>query len=364
MPEQTLIYSNQINKDELYDRVIASKHKEILSPNLSLYYGLPSVDGYDGGLLPTRRFVQFASQFTPAPKTGALDGRLREFLKAVPENKWLEQMGVRYLIADKTADVFIDGVYYDLFTQVPLSDNINIQLSEPYSATSLGLVLSGTQPTQPFQIVIGFADGVRAVALNIQPDAFEPYQSYWHLKLAWGDRAQAQSLRFENVPAPLTLMGLTVMDTTDNSFMPQQPQSVFGNLRLAYSGDVKIYENRAAAPRAHWADDTPAMIVMDEPERIVITNPLNKTGELTLRDACYPGWVARVDGVETAIECTDILFRKVVLPKAAKEIVFRYEPQSVHVGGVISGVSLLIWFALATITLRTYSRKPQLINNN
>ena len=82
LPEQTLIYQNQLDKDELYERVIASKQKEVLSPNLSMYYQLPSVDGYDGGLLPTRRFVTFASQFTPTPKTGTLDGRLREFLRA------------------------------------------------------------------------------------------------------------------------------------------------------------------------------------------------------------------------------------------------------------------------------------------
>ncbi len=350
LPEQTLIYGKQLNKDELYDRVIASKHKEILSPNLSLYYGLPSVDGYDGGLLPTRRFVQFASQFTPTPKTGALDGRLREFLKAVPEDKWLAQMGVQYIIADKTADVFVDGVYYDLFTQMPLGQQADVELSEPYSATTLGLVLSGTLPTQPFQVIVEFADGTRAATLEVQPAQFKPYQSYWHLKLNWSTHAQAHGVRFRNVPTPLTLMGLTLIDATDNSFMPQQPQSTLAKLRLTYSGDVKIYENRAAAPRAYWADGMPASLIVDEPEHIVIANPLNKIGELTLRDACYPGWVARMDGIETLIDCTDILFRKVALPKAAKEIVFTYEPRPFRMGIFVSIAGLLLWFALATVS--------------
>ena len=352
LPEQTLIYGKQLNKDELYDRVIASKHKEILSPNLSLYYGLPSVDGYDGGLLPMRRFVQFASQFTPTPKSGALDGRLREFLKAVPENKWLEQMGVRYIIADKTQDVFIEGVYYDLFTAVPLGKNAHVALIEPYAATTLGMVFSGTRPTQPFEVIADFADGSGNAALNVQPNDFKSYQSYWYLKLpGWVKQERIASVRFRNVPTAFTLMGLTAIDATDHSFMPQQPQSDFRKLRLAYSGDVKIYENRAAAPRAHWGDGTPAQILLDEPERVVIANTLNKTGALTLRDACYPGWVVRVDGVETSIECTDILFRKVALPNAAKEIVFSFEPQSIRLGTIFSSIGLLIWLALAVVAL-------------
>lgn len=116
MPEQRLIYGPGLSADGLYDRIIASKQKEILSPNLSLTYRLPGVDGYDGGLLPLKRYVDFVGQFAAREKGGALDGRLREVLTGVPANAWLEKMGVRYLIADKTADIFIDGVYYDLLS--------------------------------------------------------------------------------------------------------------------------------------------------------------------------------------------------------------------------------------------------------
>ncbi len=117
-----MIYQDQLSPDELYDRIVATKHKEILSPNLSLYYRLPSVDGYDGGLLPLRRFAQFANQFAGQEAAErASDGRLREFLRAVPGNRWLEQMAVRFVVADKTQDVFIDGVFYDLLFSQPLT---------------------------------------------------------------------------------------------------------------------------------------------------------------------------------------------------------------------------------------------------
>jgi uncharacterized membrane protein YfhO len=87
--------------------------------------------------------------------------------------------------------------------------------------------------------------------------------------------------------------------------------------------------------------------VTDEPERIVITNPLHKTGVLMLRDACYPGWVAHADGTELPITCADILFRQIHLPNAANEIVFAYAPQSVRIGLALSGVGLLVWWVLA-----------------
>lgn len=109
----------------MYDRIIASKHKEILSPNLSLTYRLPGVDGYDGGLLPLKRYVDFVGQFAARERGSALDGRLREVLTGVPANTWLEKMGVRYVIADKTADIFIDGVYYDLLFGAPISPTLS-----------------------------------------------------------------------------------------------------------------------------------------------------------------------------------------------------------------------------------------------
>ena len=135
-PEQELIQGQFLTADEVYDRLIATKHKEILSPNLPLYYGIPSVDGYDGGLLPTRRFVDYTKQFAG---DAARDGRLREFLKGVPDMRWLREMGVRYVIADKTQDVFLDGVFYDLLFTSALTQPREISLM-PYEGTAIGLV--------------------------------------------------------------------------------------------------------------------------------------------------------------------------------------------------------------------------------
>ena len=67
MPEQRLIYGPGLSADGLYDRIIASKHKEILSPNLSLTYRLPGVDGSAVQSWDGAQVFSFPSFFTTGP---------------------------------------------------------------------------------------------------------------------------------------------------------------------------------------------------------------------------------------------------------------------------------------------------------
>ncbi len=372
LPEQTLIYQTQLDKDELYDRVIASKQKEVLSPNLSLYYQLPSVDGYDGGLLPTRRFVNFASQFTPTPRTGTLDGRLREFLKAVPSNRWLEQMAVRYVIADKTQDIFVDGIYYDMLFSAAVSPTLALTLA-PYESTTLGLVISATQ-IQPNQVLatgqVQFADGTaQPVELRAPGSADLLTGPYFGVRIQWEGRriATALTLAVQANVSSLTLRGLTSIDDADHSFLAQMIQTASPDghtMRVVHSGDVKIYENLDVAPRALLRDATGPMtytveLIEDAPERVTLHVQTATPAQLVLRDACYPGWVARIDGGETPITCTDILFRQIEVPASTnlQTIIFSYEPQSVRLGLIISAVGLLFWLVLGILSF--VHRRPK-----
>ncbi|MFN4293848.1 MAG: hypothetical protein ACK4JD_06935 [Thermoflexales bacterium] len=363
--EQELLFGASLNADETYDRLIAAKHKEIMSPNLSLYYRLPSVDGYDGGLLPTRRYAEFVRQFAATP-TGAVDGRLREFLAGPPANQWLERMAVRYLIADKTQDVFIDGVYYDLLFSAPLMPAaVEIPLRE-FSSTALGLVLSA-EGAQAGEVIataeVRFSDG-DAQAFEIR--AVEPLTPYFGARLTWAGRKTPQSVAFRVLAnARVTLRGLTSIDQTDGTFLSQM---VAGDhaMRLIHSGDVKIYENLRRAPRVAVQDAAGAPIdirqvggeiVEERPEfvRVRFSNAtpqdlLSRSNKrLILRDACFPGWVARVDGVETPIACVDTLFRAVALPAGAQEVTFSYEPQSVRLGFIVSAAGAALWLALIAL---------------
>ncbi|MGC9333782.1 MAG: hypothetical protein ACP5JJ_06530, partial [Anaerolineae bacterium] len=51
------MYAGSLSPEALYDLVVATKMKEVLAFNLPLRYRLFSVDGYDGGLLPTAQYV-------------------------------------------------------------------------------------------------------------------------------------------------------------------------------------------------------------------------------------------------------------------------------------------------------------------
>jgi hypothetical protein len=358
-PEQELIFADSLHTDEIYDRLIASKHKEILSPNLSLYYRLPSVDGYDGGLLPTRRYVSYTQQFAG---DAARDGRLREFLKTVPEPRWLDALGVRYLIADKTQDVFVDGVFYDLLFSTPLQHSHTFSF-EPYDATGIGLVFGVISPTAGSAVAtidVTFADGATevftaTVPANPPPDGFQS-------TLDWRDarrplQAIARPVDGGRRPAsPPVLRGITLIDARDQTFAPQVAVAD-GLMRQVYSGDVKIYERVGDGParallrgqpllRLTIRDAAPERVTVDLPE------PLRADDTLLLRDACYPGWVARVDNVATPIHCADTLFREINLPAGARSVVFSYEPDSVRNGLVLSVAGLLLWTGLAIVAMR------------
>ncbi|MBN1287889.1 MAG: YfhO family protein [Anaerolineae bacterium] len=76
----------------VYDYTVAAKLKDVIAPNLGMIWGIATVDGYDGGVLPLQAWTDFTAPLLDEP---AVDGRLRERLAAPPPADW----GVKYLIA-------------------------------------------------------------------------------------------------------------------------------------------------------------------------------------------------------------------------------------------------------------------------
>ncbi|MCL4506280.1 MAG: YfhO family protein [Chloroflexi bacterium] len=385
MPEQTLIYQSQLSRDELYDRIIASKEKEVLSPNLSLYYRLAGVDGYDGGLLPLRRYQEFVSPLIQSSgKSSAraplTDGRLREALSEAPANPWLSKMAVRFLITDKTHDVFIDNVYYDLQFQQQLTGTVDLPLDE-FSATALGLVLSAPQ-SQPgddlLHATVYYADGE---AQNFPVRASDAVtQTAFGIRLQWDGIRTPSHVVITPVVAGVTLLGMSSIDGVTGAFQTQQIQWDY-HMRLVHSGDVKIYENLNPAPRVFIAPlaDTNTIsgelrigdsatgdsvnagtvtLIEDRPEKLSISAQVSRPGWLIVRDAYYPGWSARIDGSPAPIIPADSLFRAVAITPGDHQIEFTYEPQSFVTGALISIAGWLLWAAIAMAFLwRRISRR-------
>jgi hypothetical protein len=113
LAEMRAMFAGQLPEPAIYAYVVTAKEKEVLSYNLPLQYGLYSVDGYDGGLLPLRDFVTMQHLFLEEDKV-SVDGRLRERLREVPPGRLLSLLGVKYVITDKVFDAWIDGLFYDL----------------------------------------------------------------------------------------------------------------------------------------------------------------------------------------------------------------------------------------------------------
>jgi hypothetical protein len=320
-------FADQLSADAFYDLLVATKQKEIVAPNLPLYYRLPSADGFDGGVLPLRDYVRFQALFMPPGETSP-DGRLREVLRDVPDGRWLSLMNVRYVITDKTLDGWVDGVFYDLqfSTQLRLgstADAAAVARVPRFEATALGVVsyLQGAahlpQGTPVAKVTVGFDDGTSqafvlragvetAEGAYTGSEAHRPAQVGGHFvrdhpeiadyvtRLAWNEPHVVVSVEVRPWPGSpdspglfeeageLVLRGVSLIDEAGGSF---QSLVISGRGRFArvHSGDVKIYENLGVLPRAFVVPEViisegdAALAVMREagfdPARQVILEP-------------------------------------------------------------------------------------------
>ena len=158
MPELKSAWEPQLPASEVYDAIVATKYKEMLSPNLPMVWGIPSVDGYDGGILPLRSYAEFAKNFGA---TGATtDGRLRHILKAVPPNAMLSLTNTQWIITDKLKDAWIDDIFYDLQFSETITPDKPLMLNRlpRFSADALGLVLA--EGKNEGEVSVTLSDGV------------------------------------------------------------------------------------------------------------------------------------------------------------------------------------------------------------
>jgi hypothetical protein len=79
--------------------LVAQKWHDTLTPNVPLQFGLNTADGYDGGVLPLLRWLRLSTLVVQNPRP---DGVLLTRLDAesLPDDRTLDLLGVRYLIAN------------------------------------------------------------------------------------------------------------------------------------------------------------------------------------------------------------------------------------------------------------------------
>lgn len=372
------IYGDQLDPAAVYDYTVAVKHKEVLSPNLSMMSGLPSVDGFDGGILPLRSYSDVMSLLLPED-TATTDGRLREYLAAAPDARWLSLFNSRYLITDKTGDAWREGVYFDRQHPARVADKpILVPGDASYEATEVWLLAPGVPP----EVRVTTPDGRAWTGTPVERIAPDLYRVAFPEPAAVGEIAL---LPCGNAATDCAVDAVTLVDARDGTFS----SLTMPPYRLIFSGDVKIYENLSVLPRAflvggwRWVPDSPAAVaaMRDEafdpiqsavivgdgtdaapttagvgrativdytPESIRLRAAVEQDALLVLADAFYPGWQATVDGQAVEVAMVDGMFRGVFLPAGEHEVAFHYRPSSFRAGTVASlvGVALTVLIAV------------------
>ena len=154
-----------------------------------------------------------------------------------------------------------------------------------------------------------------------------------------------------------------------------------GGLRLAYDGEIKVYERTTALPRAFFV--TQAQFVSDgasalaalrrpdfdprrevilegqgepfasaafgqvevesyQPNQVVLRAFSNAPGFLVLADSYFPGWEATIDGQPAPIYRADGNFRAVELAGGQHQVVLKYSPVSFKLGLFTSLLGLTV----------------------
>ncbi len=424
------------------DLINATKAKEVLAPNLGMIFQIPSLDGFGGGVLPTARFVKAMSLFLP-PDQVVADGRLREQLSHMPDTRLLSLFNVCYVIIGKNFDVWHNNIYYDLaFGEILDAAEPELIITDMpnFPASGLGIVshLGDAAATLPpgttiGEVIVTFENGAeitlplrtdietavgRDEARNPEattlPAVRWPYHQPGQDVIAELDfpaeglpptlsdrRLQRVHIRLLRNDVTLFIRGMAIFDRQSGAHAT--PIVTRAPWQRIHSGDVKIYRNDDALPRAFavtqvvhtntldeavarmTAEDfdprrtavldtaieaptapAPAQVTLlaQSPERLRLQYHAEGETFIVIADAWHPGWRAILDPDREAIPLstvpTDIFLRGLVAPPGDHEILLVFEPASFRLGGILSALSLVALFLLWVFPERQRrQRQPQ-----
>lgn len=367
LAEMKAIVGQVLPPEGVYDYVVAAKLKETMAPNLPLLHGIATLDGYDGGALPLKRYVEFKSLFSLAQGEGTA-ARFREQINAVPPSSLLAWLNVKYFVMDRVNDIWVDGVYYDLGInrQIQTNDEITLNRIKPFATTSLGIAsylegctelpqgsevatvtvvdTSGATYQATIRAGIDSAEGHYVEASSQRPVAHDQPQTVGHLKsdpnasvylgkftLPALFHPKEITIRSVSQAGEVHLCGLSLIDDRVNL---SQPVAIDNALRIAQLGDVKIYENLEVAPRAFLVD------------RIVLASDDEKALSLLKSEALDPlneAVVLAKDWEETyGPEGGDLVYADRPDDSGGEVSIISYEPERVEIEVSAERLSLLV----------------------
>lgn len=85
--------------------------------------------------------------------------------------------------------------------------------------------------------------------------------------------------------------------------------------------------------------------------RVTLQAEMAAPGYVVLADSYYPGWQATVDGQATPVFQANYLLRAVYVPAGVHTIEFQFRPPDFFLGGLVSGVTLLLVLGVLAVTV-------------
>lgn len=394
---------------------VALKLNEVLAPNLPTLYRLPAVDGYDGGVLPLERFVELSRIVVPpdairrdgvwraslehVPSRRLLDllgvryalaARIRDAsADGIPYDRGLavplrqgERRVVRRLPAGRVTGVGVvttfDGPPLPAGTEVgalwlvdraggsrrlPIRLGIETGVEREPETAGLALPLERwfvedrwdyatrfrLPPMDLSEIALeGSADqGVLVVKAVTLLDA--DGETAHALVLDDGlERRVLHELKIYEVkePMPFAYVAQRSEVLDDAEALERLAQADFDPRRGVVLGPGETADE-LAGPSAITA----VAVQRPTPERILASVELARTGYLVVLEANTPGWRAVVDGRPAEVLRANYLFQAVRLAPGAHEVELVYEQPRLRLGGAVSGASLIVVVALASLSL-------------
>lgn len=105
---------------------------------------------------------------------------------------------------------------------------------------------------------------------------------------------------------------------------------------------ITLVENDLPITSHEFGNVIPLAVAEDCPERLVIDVQSDGNRLLVLQDQYYPGWIATVDGRETAIYCVNGFMRGLIVGAGTHKVVFAYAPKSVYGGMILCFLGLVL----------------------
>ena len=285
----------------------------------------------------------------------------------MPSLRSLQLSDIRYLLTDKTYDLWHEGVAYDVALADYWRDTERVALPGP-----------------PY-------DEARILHLKALPGMEDSLQLANGMLLTIAEIESLNAI----LSGPHSVVAVTAASSqADGVFMPLQPPP----FERVLSSDIKLYRFADERGRAYlaadaiilpdtWAGREAALESLREGDGDVIhgaaTLPANKLTQpgavrftaysdtdirltveapsdawLILADAWYPGWRARVNGAASPIYRANVMLRAVRVPGGESEVVMTFEPDMWR-AALIMGVTAWTLWMLAFAATQWRWRRPR-----